>query len=74
MLKSLLHYVDIYGRVIAVRLIRETFFRMESDMRLLVLLVVVTLAGCHAVDKVALKATPKYDGKYEFALEFTPKR
>lgn len=43
-------------------------------MRLLVLLVVVTLTGCHAIDKVALKAIPKNDGKYEFALEFTPKR
>lgn len=43
-------------------------------MRLLVLLVVVTLTGCHTVDKIALKAIPKHDGKYEFALEFTPKK
>lgn len=42
-------------------------------MRLLVL-VVVTLTGCHTVDKIALKAIPKHDGKYEFALEFTPKK
>jgi len=43
-------------------------------MRLVMLLVLVSITGCHAVEKVALKAIPKDHGRYEFALEFTPKR
>lgn len=41
-------------------------------MRLAVLLALVSLVGCRAIDKVALKAIPKDHGKYEFAIEFTP--